>query len=196
MRENTSDMAFKFVPERSCENPIPPPLLNRKKLINEELRTLERLVRIEACTTLYTALKKTIETPSSDYLLPVTIIQKESDDEALMQMLLPELCKKFHPSLNIVILTGTNGPLIKRFQAQADFSLENLVFMNGAHLPHPQEVSDFMSFLLEQPFKCHLLLDDATPLIYAPILQRERLVLQKIEYPSLESLVSTLLQQV
>lgn len=187
--------AFKFVPERTTDNPIFH-LLSKKKQINEEIRTLDRLVRIEACTRLYTALKSRIETSNiSNHLLRVTIIQREPDDEGLMPMLLPELCKKFHPQLNVVIITCTSG-LIKSFKAQADRECENIIFLNGAHLPHPQEVSDFISFLLEQPFACHLVLDDAVPLIYSPILLRERLVLQKFEYPQVDSLLSIFLQQV
>jgi hypothetical protein len=86
--------------------------------------------------------------------------------------------------------------LIKSFKMQASRDCSNIIFLDNAHLPHPQEVSDFISYLLEQSFKCHLLLDDASPLIYSPILLRERLVLHKIEYSSIDTLFSILLQQV
>lgn len=188
------ELAFKFVPARASENPISH-LLCRKKQINEEIRTLERLVRIEACIRLYMALKNRIVMSTGDFLLPVTVIEKERDDEALMPMLLPELCKKFHLTVNIVIITGAKG-LFKSFKSQIDMQSDNLIFFCDAHLPHPQEVSDFISFVLEQPCRCHLILDDAIPLIYAPTLLRERLVLQKVEYPKLDSLISILLQQV
>ena len=189
------ESAYKFVPARTADNPIPH-LLGRKKQINEEIQTLERLVRIEACTKIYTQLRARLEIAVGEHLLPVTVVQKEADDEALLLMLLPELCKKFHPNMNIVIITGSHGGLIKSFKAQANAEYENIIFLDSSHIPHPQEVSDFISFALEQPFACHIILDDATPLIYAPILLRERLVLHKIEYPGPDALLSLLLEQV
>ena len=188
---------FKFVPARQEDYPISQQVLLRKKQIQNDFEALERLVRIDACTGLFCSLGPLLEVePSSPLLIPFTVIQKESDDESLLPMIIPELIGRFKPKTNIIVPNEKPENLIKFVLEKFDETCLNVIIL-PSQLVSPLDQTDLISYLLEDDkTRVHFIVEDSCNLLFMPIILREHLVLNKINYPNISTLYSLFLKQV
>ena len=188
---------FKFVPVRQETSPVCQQVLLKKKKIQNDFEVLEKAVRVEACTGLFCSLSPLLEEePSSPLLIPLTVIQKEPDDESLLPMVIPELIGRFKPQSNLIVLNEKPINLIRYVLERFDERSLNVIIL-PCQFVSPLDFSDLISYLLEDDkTRVHFIVDDSCNLLFLPIRPREHLVLNKINYPNISALYSLFLKQV
>jgi hypothetical protein len=188
---------FKFVPARQEESPVDRSFLLKKKKIQSDFEILEKAIRIDACTELFCSLSPLLEKEtSSSLLIPLTVVQKEPDDESLLPVIIPELIARFKPTANVIVLNETTNNLIRFVLGGFDVNRLNIIILPSQFITHLDQ-TDLIAYLLEdEKIQVHVIVDDSCNLLFMPIKLREHLVINKINYPSSLALYSLFLKQV